>query len=225
MKEFLSANKVFIGAVLGTLILLVGGVYIFTKNGSTPTTGNKISSDILVPSGSHETSGIVNGEYLPATPSATVTLVEFGDYQCPACALYKQFVTKILGEFAGKINFVFRDFSFIGPESLKAAEAADCASDQNKFWQYHEYLYSHQNGENKGAFADDNLKSFAKGLGLDTQTFNQCLDSGKFKNEVDNSTNDGKNAGVNSTPSFFLNGVKIDNPGSYDELKKIITSF
>lgn len=224
MKEFLSANKVFIGAVLATLILLVGGVYLFTKNGST-TNGNKISNEILTPSGSSVTSGIVNGEYLQSTPSATITLVEFGDYQCPACGLYNQFITKILSDFAGKINFVFRDFSFIGPESLKAAEAADCASDQNKFWQYHEYLYSHQNGENKGAFANENLKSFAKGLGLDTQTFNQCLDSGKYQSQVDNSTNDGKNAGVNSTPSFFLNGVKIDNPGSYDELKKIITSF
>ncbi|KKQ91664.1 MAG: protein-disulfide isomerase [Microgenomates group bacterium GW2011_GWC1_39_7b] len=223
MKDIIRHNFVFIAGIIATAVIIIGGVYLFGNNGSTKPNGKQISNDILVPKGSNITSGIVNGKYLPADSSAQLTLVEFGDYQCPACGAYSPLTKQLITEFSGKINYVFRGFSFIGPESLKSAEAADCASDQNKFWEYHDYLYTHQNGENKGTFADVNLKSFANILGMDSKTFDKCLDSGKYKNQVDNSTNDGKLAGVNSTPSFFINGVKMENiPGSYDEFKKLI---
>ncbi len=222
--DFLIRNKVFIGAIALTLVLLFGGVYFMSRGstGSSPT--KQISSEVLAPANSEKTSGIVNGVYQPATPSASITLVEFGDYQCPACGAYNSLVKQLLTEFAGKITFVFRDFSFIGPESLKAAQASNCASDQNKFWEYHDYLYSHQNGENKGFFADENLKLFAKDLGLNPQTFGSCLDSEKYKNKVESSTNDGKLAGVDSTPTFFVNGVKMELSATYAEFKAAVTS-
>jgi len=222
MKDLFNSNKVFMGVVLATLILLFGGVYLFTRNGDSPSPSNKISNDLLIPAGSVIAGGLVNGQYQKALTDAKVTLVEFGDYQCPACGSYNPLINKLLTDFAGKINFAFRNFAFLGTESTKAAEAVACANDQNKYWEYHEYLYSHQNGENKGTFSDDNLKSLAKDLGLEPQTFNACLDSGKYKAKIENSTNDGKLAGVNSTPTFFINGVKIANPGSYDGFKKLI---
>lgn len=220
MISFIKRNIIFLGVIAATALLIVGGVILFSRGGNS--NQNAVSADILVPKDAEITSGIVGGVYQPANPAAKVTVVEFGDYQCPACGAYNKFVDNLLTDFAGKINYVFRDFSFIGPESLKAAEASYCAADQNKFWEYHEYLYSHQNGENKGTFADANLKLFAKGLGLDSKAFETCLDTDKYKDKVDNGTNDGRLAGVDSTPTLFVNGVKIANPGTYDGLKSLI---
>lgn len=222
MKDFILRNKIFLGVIFATLALLVGGVYLFSKGSSS---GQKaISYDILVPKDAEISGGIISGVYQPANPKASVTLVEFGDYQCPACGIYNaEIVIKALNDFAGKINYVFRDLAFIGAESIKSAEATYCAADQNKYWEFHEYLYSHQNGENKGGFSDENLKSFAKTLNLNTQTFNQCLDSGKYSKRVTDSTASGQGLGINSTPTFFVNGIKIENlPASYPEFKTII---
>ncbi|MDO8659873.1 MAG: thioredoxin domain-containing protein, partial [Candidatus Parcubacteria bacterium] len=99
---------------------------------------------------------------------------------------------------------VYRDYAFLGPESVKSAEAARCAGDQEKFWEYHDYLYSHQNGENKGAFADANLKSFAKKIGLDSASFDKCLDDGKYTQAVADAKTEGNTAGVTGTPKGFI---------------------
>lgn len=105
---------------------------------------------------------------------------------------------------AGDVLLVYRDFAFLGEESIWAAEAAHCASDQGKFWEYHDYLYSHQNGENEGAFVIANLKSFAGILGLEQSSFNQCLDTHKYQQAVLDSTNEGQTAGVRGTPKGFI---------------------
>lgn len=208
-----------------TIAILAGGVFLFSKSSPSQSNSNKnkVSDSILVPNYAEVTSGIANGKYQPKIANALVTLVEFGDYQCPACGAYNtQIVINLLNAYAGKINYVFRDFAFIGPESARASIATYCAADQNKYWEFHEYLYSHQNGENKGAFSDDNLKLFAKNLNLDTKAFNDCLDSSKYQSRVDSSLSDGKVATVDSTPSFFINGVKINNPATLDEFKTLI---
>jgi len=220
--DFLKRNATFLVVTIVTILIIIGGVLLLSKGSSSTTNGTKVSDLLLATPDYQKTSGIVNGKFLPPSKTSTVTITEFGDYQCPACSAYNALVDQFLTDFAGKITFAFKDFSFIGDESLHGAEAASCASDQNRFWEYHEYLYSHQAGENKGAFSDENLKSFAKTLGLDTQSFGKCLDSGKYKDHVESSTNDGKLAGVNSTPSFFVNGILIKNPTSYDEFKKLI---
>ena len=106
----------------------------------------------------------------------------------------------------GKVRWVYRDFAFLGQESTWASEAARCAADQGKFWQMHDYLYTHQNGENEGAFSKDNLKKFAKALGLDQGSFDSCLDTGKYTSAVQAETVAGGKAGVNGTPANFING-------------------
>jgi protein-disulfide isomerase len=95
--------------------------------------------------------------------------------------------------------------AFLGEESQWAAEASECASDQGAFWQYHDKLFDSQNGENQGAFSKDNLKGFAKDLGLKTDEFNQCLDSGKYTQKVMQETQAAQTLGVQSTPSFYIN--------------------
>ena len=91
--------------------------------------------------------------------------------------------------------------AFLGEESQWAAEAAECAGEQAKFWEYHDTLFASQNGENQGAFSKDNLKKFAADLKLDTAKFNQCLDSGKYTDKVKKSNDDASQLGVSSTPT------------------------
>lgn len=145
-------------------------------------------------------------------PNASVSVVEFADFQCPFCGkFYTESERKITDTYVktGKVKFVYRDFAFLGPESADAAQAAQCARDQRRFWEYHNYLFEHQNGENGGAFSKDNLKGFAKALGLNMQDFNACLDSGKHMAYVTKATQDGRNFGVSGTPTVFINGKPV----------------
>jgi protein-disulfide isomerase len=109
----------------------------------------------------------------------------------------------------GQVRVVYNHFAFIGEESIRAAEAAECAREQGRFWDYADTLFANQRGENRGAFADQYLKSFADGLGLDTLEFNTCLDTRRYRTAVQEATQAGQARGVNSTPSFFVNGQAI----------------
>jgi protein-disulfide isomerase len=156
--------------------------------------------------------------------SAAVTISEWGDFQCPSCGQFQSTVMPqlIAGYIEpGQARFEFHDYAFIGPESTRAAEAAACANDQDAFWPYHDTLYLNQHGENQSAFSDDRLKQMARTLGLDAEAFNACLDSGKYRDAVERSTAEGRSLGVNSTPSLFLNGTKIEWQG-WEALKQAI---
>jgi cyclophilin family peptidyl-prolyl cis-trans isomerase len=113
----------------------------------------------------------------------------------------------------GKMKIVYRYMAFLGEESQWAAEAAECASEQGKFWDYHDTLFDNQKGENQGAFSKDNLKKFAADLKLDTTQFNECLDSGKYTDKIKKSNDDAAQLGVSSTPTVLVNGIYI--PGQY----------
>lgn len=147
------------------------------------------------------------GKFVLGNPNADLVMIEFADFQCPFCGkFYKTAEQQIIEKYikTGKLRFEYRDLAFLGEESILAAEAARCANDQGKFWQYHNYLYEHQGGENQGAFSKANLKKFAQDLGLDTNQFNQCLDSEKYRNEVERSNQEAKNLGANSTPTILI---------------------
>jgi len=113
-------------------------------------------------------------------------------------------------------------FAFLGQESQWAAEASECAADQDAFWEYHDYLFENHAGENQGAFSKDNLKRFADELGLDTQAFNECLDSEKYTQVVQNETNAGRQIGVQSTPTFLVNGQPVVGAQPFDVFQQII---
>lgn len=112
--------------------------------------------------------------------------------------------------------------AFLGDESRYAAEASECADDQGKFWEYYDKLFANEKGENQGAFTKDNLKKFAADLKLDTAKFNTCLDDGKFTKIVSDETTLVGSNGVNSTPTFFINGQKVAGAQSIDAFSKII---
>ena len=144
--------------------------------------------------------------------NAPVKVEEFGDYQCPACgAFYSQLEPGLVKDYinTGKVYFTFTAFSFIGTESVQAAQGAYCAMDQGKFWEYHDALYNNQRGENQGGFSNANLEAFAQNLGLDMGLFKTCLEGGKYNQLVQDNVKYGQNKNVNSTPSFLVNGTLV----------------
>ena len=156
---------------------------------------------------------------------APVTIINYSDFQCPYCATAaREILPRIEESFinTGLVRFEFRHMAFIGPESVLAAEASECALDQGHFWDYHNKLFSSQQGENKGAFASENLKRFAGELGLDQTKFDSCLDSHQHVDLVRQETEAGKTAGVESTPTFFIGDEKMTGLRPYSEFEKAI---
>ncbi len=125
----------------------------------------------------------------------------------------------------GKAKVVYHHFAFIGQESQWAGEAADCAAEQGKFWPYALYILRHQAGENAGAFSRDNLKGFAKQVGLDTNAFNACFDSGKYTEAVKQETMEGQKRGIQGTPTFYVNGQVLTSLPTPDQFGQIIDSL
>jgi protein-disulfide isomerase len=122
----------------------------------------------------------------------------------------------------GIVRFGYAHFAFLGQESLWAAEASECAGDQEAFWPYHDYLYGHQAGENGGGFSQEKLKQFASELGLDSQAFNTCLDSGKYAALVKEQTATGQSLGMRGTPSFLVNGQLLVGALPFEEFERTI---
>lgn len=144
--------------------------------------------------------------------NAKVTFVEFGDFQCTFC---QRFINDTFGQLksqyidTGKMKVIYRYFPLpFHVNAQKAAEAAECAYRQGKFWEYHDLLYKNGQGDGTGLAAAD-LKKYAGDLGLDTGSFNTCLDSGAAAATVAQDVKDGQAAGVNGTPTFFVNGKQI----------------
>jgi protein-disulfide isomerase len=157
--------------------------------------------------------------------NARVTIEEYSDFQCPYCARAAQdLVPQIEDQYVtdGRAKFIYHPIALLGQESVWASEAAECANEQGKFWDYYAKLFESQHGENQGAFAIDNLKRFAQELGLDTQTFNQCLDSHKYESLIKAETQDALKKGVSSTPTFIIGDQTITGPRSYQDLQNAI---
>ena len=171
---------------------------------------------------------VSNTNHFQGDANAKVTIIEFSDYQWPFCGRFaadagRQIETTYVD--TGKARFGYFNFAFLGDESVWAAEAAECAGDQDAYWEYHDYLFSHQNGENQGAFSKDNLKGFAEDMGLETEAFNTCLDSGKYTQFVTDQTNIARQLGVQSTPTFAVNGQPVVGAQSFDTFKQTIDAL
>lgn len=154
-----------------------------------------------------------------------VLIVEYADFQCPFCGRYHTQVEPTIRQQyidTGKATFVFKHMAFLGPESVYAAVASECAADQGKFWQYHDYLFEHQNGENQGAFDKDKLIGFAEPVGLDKDAFAKCVNSDATLERVKADTMEGQALGVSSTPTFFINGKPVVGLASPQDFSKLI---
>jgi protein-disulfide isomerase len=221
MVDFYKRNKAFILVTLATIVLLVGGIFVMTREKPTPV----INSSILVPQNAVITSGFADGKYLPASSSAKVTLVEFGDYECPACAVYSPMIKQLLTENAGKLNYVFRNYPLTqhknAPISSSAVEAAGL---QGKYWEMQEKVYATQSEWSSLPDPTSVFIGFAKDLGLNTDKFTADLSLDSIKAKIQSDTNDGKAVNLTETPTFYLNGQKLILTGTFEQMKSLVTA-
>lgn len=149
---------------------------------------------------------------------APITLIEFSDFQCPFCKRVRPTLSKIMDTYKGKVYYVFRDFPLsFHKNAEKAAQAANCAGDQDKYWKYNTHIW-----ENQRELQIEKLKEYAKTLGLNESKFNECLDSDKYADEIAKDMKEGSAAGVTGTPAYFVNGIFISGAQPFENFKDII---
>jgi len=164
---------------------------------------------------------VVAGAPSLGSKDAKVVIVEFGDFQCTYCQQEQAVIKQLLKDYGNKIFFVFRDFPLIAdhPNSGNAALAADCANDQGKYWEMSDLLFANPNGINI-----TNLKTWAVQLGLDTIQFGTCIDTAKYQKKIETDLLDGYNAGVKATPTFFINGYRLEGAVPLATFEQIIAA-
>lgn len=155
---------------------------------------------------------------------APVRIVDYSDFGCSFCGVFARNQGVQLRreyEATGKVRFEFKHFIIGGQRTRDAALAAECAADQGRFWDYHDTLFARQ-GTSSDPFGRSALKQYAVELGLDTAQFNSCLDSNKYVEKVTRDTAEGRGLGVNATPTFFINGQKIEGAQPYEVFKAAV---
>ena len=163
----------------------------------------------------------IDDDPMKGSNDAPITIIEFSDFECSYCArFYLQTLPQIEENYiqTGKVRFVYRDYPLSFHQHAKmASEASECANEQDKYWEYHDILYKNQN-----ALDNESLKQYAKDLGLDVAEFNECLDSGKMAQEVEEDFQDGVSYGIKGTPTFFINEIKVVGAQPYEVFQQII---
>jgi protein-disulfide isomerase len=195
-----------IGGITILVLAVLGGLLWFANRPKTV--------DLHIPEGAD---GFAWG---PA--DAPVQIQVWSDYNCSHCATFAteaevQIENKYAG--TGQVRLEARNFAFLLPSSTGAAQAALCAADQDLFWPYHDTLFA-----NQGSFSNGNLKQYARNLGLDTGAFNDCLDSGRYNQQVEQERTEGQNQGVSSTPTILVNGVPVAGAQDFSVFDDLIQS-
>ena len=159
------------------------------------------------------------GEPFKGSEKAPVTIVKFEDFQCPFCKQIQPTVNALLSRYDGKVRLVHKDLPLesLHPQARQAAEAARCAHEQGKFWEYHDKLYA-----NSPKASADDLKSYAKDVGLKADSFDRCVASGKHTEVVQRDLNEGAQLGLTGTPTFFINGREISGNQPSEAFEAII---
>ena len=206
-------GKILLGISLVAIVLAVGAAFLL-GNPSASVSGTKADTNKLVRTDSFKS----------ASGSAKVTLVEFGDYQCPTCANMHGPVKQLIEEYKGQVLFVFRNFPLIQihQNALRASYAAEAAGSQGKFWEMHDELYGNQPAWSENSDPDKLFKKKKKNVGLDEKLYSEALKSDAVAKKVSRDLKDGADLGINGTPTFFINGQQYYGTLSYEGLKKEI---
>ena len=225
ISAFYQANKTRLGVELPTIR---GQIREHLKNQKTATQkalylkslrdNSKVISYLKAPE-PYRANLITVGAPFQGAENAPVIIVKFEDFQCPFCKQAQPAFTDILNRYNGKVRLVHKDLPLdsIHPTARQASEAARCADDQGKFWGLHDKLYEHA-----PKHAIDDLRSYAKEVGLNQSSFEQCLSSGKYKAAVQKDVSEGAQLGITGTPTFFVNGREMSGAQSVEAIAQII---
>ena len=149
---------------------------------------------------------------------APVSIIEFGDFQCPYCGRTRPTIAQVLETYPNQVRYVFRDFPLpFHQQAMKAHEASYCAGDQGRYWEMNQKLFNNQQ-----ALDTEHLSAYAQELGLDTDQFRRCLDSGAYATQVNQNRYAGEQAGVSGTPTFFVNGRMVVGAVPFSYMQRII---
>jgi protein-disulfide isomerase len=155
---------------------------------------------------------------------APVTLIEFSDFRCGYCGRWaSETLPQIKEQYidTGKVRFAYKHLAVLGPDSVRAAEASECAAEQDTFWDFHNEVFLDQN-QNRSQLNVENLVGLANNVGLDTEVFQECLESGRYNSQVNQESMVVRNLGVNGTPGFVVNGVYIPGAQPFDVFQQVI---
>ncbi len=174
-------------------------------------------------------SDIVEQDHVKGNPDASIVIMEYSDFQCPACKAYFPIIKQLMSEYSDDIAFVYRHYPLtsIHANAEPAARAAEAASIQGKFWEMHDKLFENQSewSELSTKLAEDKFAEYAEAIGLDIDKFKTDLDSKDTKERVRSDSQSALRAGLNSTPTFFIDGEKIKNPRGLNEFKFFIDNL
>ena len=207
--------------------VLISGALIYTRNSSTSKNlGGAAIGKNLGPNPKIDVSA--DDDPFIGNENAKVTMIEFSDFECPFCRkFWKETLPQIKKEYidTGKVKFVYRDFPLdFHPGAKPAAEGAECAEDQGKFWELHDKIFREQDKQGQGTiqFGKTDVVKWAGQIGLNMAQFNQCLDSEKYNSEVEKDFADGNAAGVSGTPTIFINGRTIIGAQPFEVFRTLI---
>lgn len=206
------------GAAIGAIVIIA--LFVILRQLTAPSL-----EDVIVPEPLAAPANADGKAWGPA--DAPVLIEEYADFQCPFCGEFAKGVGQQLADFyaaSGQVRFEYNNFAFIGNESVKAAEAAECANAQGMFWQYHDTLFANQRGENIGAFSNTMLKNFAVVIGLDEEAFNDCFDGGDYADVVRDEKAEAEDRAVQSTPTLFLNGEQLPGGLTFEQYQQLIAA-
>jgi protein-disulfide isomerase len=192
------------------IFVLSFGIYKTYKWVTTPT-----------PQVAGEATEMRGSDWTKGNKDASVTLLEYSDYECPACASYSSIVDRLGNELGDKVKIIYRNFPLvtIHKNALPAAKAAEAAGLQGKFWEMHNLLFEKQSEWSKENNINDKLVGFAKDLGLDENKFKADFDSKEVEEKINSDIRLGTSLRINSTPTFYLNGTKLSQISGYEDLK------
>lgn len=215
-------------SIIGLIFVLVGSQPTENKNTNTNTANvnsnfnANINTNPTPPEAAADVSkltSVLAQAQSEGPANAKVTLIEVSDFQCPYCQRHVATMEQIMKDYAGKVRRVWINFPLtsIHTYAEKAAEAAECAGDQGKFWEMHDKIFT-----NQSAITVDDLKGYAKDLGLNTVKFNSCLDDSKFASKIQQQTTAAQAAGVTGTPGTFVNGELVKGAYPFETFKQLI---
>ncbi|HEX9664556.1 MAG TPA: thioredoxin domain-containing protein [Patescibacteria group bacterium] len=227
MTKYLSKNNLMDGIIVVQLILvLIIGWQIVDLN-------KKINVTALGPGQAVETAStepqpvaqatdfeyqVTDQDHTIGPADAKVTIVEFSDFECPFCGRSYPVVKQILTDYQDQVRFVYKHYPLgFHPLAQPAAEASECAGEQGKFWEYHDQIF-----ENQSLMTSENLRQWAKDLGLNSSQFNRCLDLATYADKVKADLALGNANDVSGTPAFFINNMLVAGSYPYEAMKQVI---